>query len=61
MDLTPDGAWRRYEVEVRTRGYPKPSNKVFAPSARLFPSLRLWCIGMEQLVHLDDVCLTPLP
>jgi len=58
VDLPGDGQWHRYEVELRTGGYPPPTRKIFARPSRIFPALRLWCIGFEQVVDVDDVCLT---
>ncbi len=59
VDLPGDGKWRRYEVELRTAAYPPASREVFSRPPRIFPSLRLWCLGFEQTVDVDDVCLAP--
>jgi len=62
VKLPTDGKWHRYEVETSTGDFPPPSppGKVFVEPSRIFPSLRLWCINKEQVVHVDDVCLTPM-
>jgi hypothetical protein len=62
IDLPGDGKWHRYEVETRTGDYPPPppEGKVFVMPSRIFPRLRFWCMQMDQVVHLDDVCLTPM-
>ena len=56
-ELPGDGKWHRYTVRLRTGQYPPPGKGVFAPPSRIFPALRLWCLGMDQVVHVDDVCL----
>ena len=61
--LPGDGKWHRYEVELSTGAFPPPPppGKVFVQPSRIFPSLRLWCLNDDQVVHVDDVCLTPKP
>ena len=61
VDLPGDSKWHRYQAQLRTGQYPQASHKVFALPGRIFPSLRLWCLGMDQVVHVDDVCLSALP
>jgi hypothetical protein len=64
-ELQPDGKWRRYEVDLPTGNFPLPpapgqeEKKVFVQPSRIFPALRLWSRDIEQVVHVDDVCLTP--
>jgi hypothetical protein len=61
-NLPGDGKWHRYEVELRTADFPAPPSvgKVFVEPSRIFPMLRLWCLNEDQVVHVDDVCLTPM-
>jgi hypothetical protein len=61
IDLPGDGKWHRYEAELSTGAFPPPPppGKVFVQPSRIFPSLRLWCLNDDQVVHVDDVCLTP--
>ena len=61
IELPGDQKWHRYEIEIKTGKFPPPPQpgKVFVTPSRIFPALRLWCLREDQVVHVDDVCLTP--
>ena len=62
VELTSDGQWHPYEVEVTTGRFERADmgRSVFAPSGVVMPSLRIFSIERRQRTFVDDISLEPI-